>query len=203
MRTESWWTMADTFDPGREGADPRLSGVEMSAAEVHLWFVREVLPLEAVLMQYLRNALRNATEAEDLCQDVYVRVYQAALKKIPEPAKPFLFTVARNLLLNRVRHEAIVSIEAVADLEALNIAKDEPGVDRWVIAREELRLLQAALDRLPRRCHQAVTLRKIEGLSHREIAQRMGISEKTVDRHIADGVTQLADALYGEGLRRR
>lgn len=194
--------MAETVETGREGAGARLAGADMTASDVHVWFVREVLPLEAALMQFLRHSLRNKNEAEDLCQDVYVRVYQAALKKIPDPAKPFLFTVARNLLLNRVRHEAIVSIEAVADLEALNIAKDEPGADRWVIAREELRLLEAALSRLPRRCRQAVILRKIEGLSHREIALRMGISEKTVDRHISDGVYALADAMFGEGRSR-
>jgi len=47
-----------------------------------------------------------------------------------------------------------------------------------------------------------VTLRKIEGLSHREIALRMGISEKTVDRHISDGVNALADAMFGEGRSR-
>ena len=101
--------MAETVETGREGAGARLAGDDMTASDVHAWFVREVLPLEAALMHFLRHSLRNKNEAEDLCQDVYVRVYQAALKKIPDPAKPFLFTVARNLLLNRVRHEAIVS----------------------------------------------------------------------------------------------
>jgi RNA polymerase sigma factor (sigma-70 family) len=76
--------------------------------------------------------------------------------------------------------------------------KDEPGTDRWVIAREELRRLEDALTRLPPRCRQAFVLRKIEGLSQREIAQRMGISEKTVERHISDGISALADFLFGE-----
>lgn len=194
--------MAKTFDTCQEGAERRLAGARMAASNVHAWFVREVLPLEAALMQFLRRSLRNESEAEDLCHDVYVRIYQAALKEIPEPTKPLLFTIARNLLLNRARHETIVSIEAVADLEALNIAKDEPGADRWVAAREELRLLEDALAHLPRRCRQAVTLRKIEGLSQREIALRMGISEKTVERHITDGVNALANALFGDGRSR-
>ncbi|HEY5238686.1 MAG TPA: RNA polymerase sigma factor [Rhizomicrobium sp.] len=188
--------MPTTFDTDHEDAERRRAGA--AGAGVSHWFVREVLPLEAALMQFLRRSLSNASDADDLCQDVYVRVYQAALEKIPNPAKPFVFTVARNLLLNRARHEAVVSIEAVADLEALNIVKDEPGTDRWVIAREELRRLEEALTRLTPRCRQAFVLRKIEGLSQREIAQRMGISEKTVERHISDGICALADFLFGE-----
>ena len=173
----------------------------MSAAGLNAWFVREVLPLEAALMQYFRRSTASRNDAEDLCQDVFVRVYEAAQRQIPDPVRPFVFTTARNLLINRARREHVVSIEAVADLDALDIALDEPGPDRNAMARDELRNLQAALDHLPPRCREAVMLRKIEGLSHREIAARMGISEKTVDRHICDGVTVLSDILFGEGAR--
>ena len=190
--------MAETVETGREGAAARLAGADMTASDVHAWFVREVLPLEAALMQFLRHSLRNRNEAEDLCQDVYVRVYQAALKKIPDPAKPFLFTVARNLLLNRVRHEAIVSIEAVADLDELDIAEDRPGPERNTIARQEFRQLQSALDHLSPRCREAVILKKIEGLTIREIAARMGIGVDTVNEYLAIAMVGLANRLNSE-----
>ena len=120
-------------------------------------------------------------------------------KEIPYPAKPFVFSVARNLLINRVRREHIVSIDAVADLDALGIAIDEPGPDRSAMARQELQRLQEALDRLPPRCREAVVLRKIEGLGRREIAGRMGIAEATVAEYLAIGIDTLADLLHGEG----
>ncbi len=52
------------------------------------------------------------------------------------PTKPFVFATARNLLIDRARREHIVSFEAVADLDALGVAIDEPGPDRTIIARE-------------------------------------------------------------------
>ena len=115
-----------------------------------------------------------------------------------ETCKPFVFAIARNLLADRIRRNQIVSIEAVADLEALDIAVDQPGPDRNTIARDQLRRVQAALDRLPPRCREAVVLKKIEGLSVREIALRMGIAENTVDAHLTAGVRALADMLYGD-----
>jgi len=166
--------------------------------EVRAWFVREVLPLEAQLMQFLRRNWRNKAEIADLRQDVYVRVFEAAKAEIPRAARPFLFATARNLLINRVRSEQVVSIEAVADLDALNIGHDEPGPDRAAIARDELRRLQAALDHLPPRCREAMLLRQVDGLSRREIAAAMGIAEKTVKRHLADGARALADHLFGD-----
>ena len=183
-----------TPETSREDANARGAG--MTAPEVEAWFVRDVLPLEAVLMQFLHRNWRNKSEIADLRQDVYVRVFEAALQKIPDSPRAFLLATARNLIVDRVRRENVVPIEAIADWEVL--ARDEPGPDRQIMAREELHRLQAALDRLPPRCHEAVVLRQIEGLSRREIAGRMGISEKTVKRHLADGVRALADMLYGE-----
>lgn len=188
--------MAKTTDNGRDDAAPHGAGEPMTVSDVNAWFVREVLPLEPILMQFFGRSWRSKVDAEDLCQDVYVRVYEAAQKQFPSPVRPFVLTVARNLLINRLKHEQVVGIEAMGDLDALNVAADEPPPDRKVIAREELRRLQLALDRLPPRCREAVVLRKIEGLSRREIAARMGISEDTVHRHLTEGRLALADILY-------
>ena len=190
--------MGETPDKARESADFSHRGAVIAAPGLHDWFVREVLPLEAQLMQFLRRTGRNKSDMDDLLQDIYVRVCEAAAKQRPHPVRPFVFAVARNLLIDRARREHIVSIEAVEDLDALNIAMDAPGPDQNVMAREELRRVQAALDRLPPRARQAVILRKVDGLSWREIAAAMGITEKTVNHHITDAMRALADMLYGE-----
>jgi RNA polymerase sigma-70 factor (ECF subfamily) len=191
--------MAETPETGREhGAPEPTTGTNMP--EVDSWFAREVLPLEGALIQFLRHNWRNRSDIEDLLQDVYVRVYEAALKSIPERAKPFVFATARNLLINRVRREQVVPIEAASDLDALGVAIDEPGPDRSLMARDELRVVQAALEKLPPRCREAIVLGQVEGLSRREIAQRMGIGEGTVKSYLAQGAAALADIFYGENV---
>lgn len=190
--------MADIPKTGRDSADLRPSGVGATVPALQEWFVREVLPLEAMLTQFLRRSGRSKSDIDDLIQDVYVRVCEAAAKEIPDPAKPFVFTVARNLLIDRLRREHVVPIETEEDLDALNVAIDAPGPDQALIAREELRRVQAALDQLPRRAREAVILRKVEGLSWKEIGQRMGIAERTVNRHLTDAMHALADTLYGD-----
>jgi RNA polymerase sigma-70 factor (ECF subfamily) len=195
--------MVDRSDIGFEGAGLPCAGVRMTLPELDAWFVSEVLPLESVLMQFLRRNTKNESDVADLCQDVYIRIYEAAQKELPERTKPFVLTMARNLLVDRVRHEQVVSIDAVADLDTLNVAIDEPGPDRVIAARDTLRRLQAALDRLPQRIREAVVLRKIEGLSRPEIAERMGISEHTVNRHLTEGMCMLADFVYSEAAAER
>ena len=149
-------------------------------------------------MQFLRRCVREGSDVADLRQDVYVRVYEAAQKKIPQPVKPFVIATARNLVIDRVRREQVVSIEAVADMAELEVADDRPGPESSAMARQELRRLQTALDRLAPRCREAVVLRKIEGLSARQIAARMGIAEATVNEYLALGMFTLANVLHGE-----
>src|SRR5580692_786946 len=157
--------MIEKTDTGLTHAGPRVEGAVIAAPEVDAWFEREVLPLEAGLMQFLQHNWRNKSDIADLRQDIYVRVYEAALKGIPESAKSFVFTTARNLLITRMRHEQIVPFEAVSDLEALEMAIDEPGPESTVMARDELRRLQAVLDQLPPRSREAFVLRQVHGLS--------------------------------------
>ncbi len=160
------------------------------------WFVREVLPLEAVLIQYLSRGGRSKSDVEDLRQDLYMRVCLAAQQELPRATRPFVFKIARNLLIDRVRHEQVVPIDQAENLEDLNIAIDEPTPDRTVIARQELRRLQRILDKLPERFRNAIVMRKVEGLSVREISERTGAAEKTVEKHLTEGMRALAEELY-------
>ncbi len=116
----------------------------------------------------------------------------------PRKVRPFVFTVARNLLINKFRDQQVIPIETVGDLETLAAASDEPGPDRSVAARDELRRLQRALDQLSPRCREAVVLRQVEGLTRKEIAARMGISDATVREHLAQGLFTLSDIFFGE-----
>lgn len=189
--------MGETTGNSRNQTEP--PGMAATAPELKAWFVHEVLPLEAALIQFLRRSWRNPADLDDLCQEVYARACEAAQQRLPVPAKPFIFAIARNLIIDHVRHENVVSIEAVADPDVLSTSVEAPSQERSVMAREELHVLQVAIDKLPERCRQAVLMQKVEGLTRSEIALRMAISEKTVKRHLADGMCALADALYSAG----
>lgn len=188
--------MTDTPDTSRDRVELRSPNVTVPAHALKAWFIQDVLPLETMLMQFLRQNWRDRAEVADLRQEVYVRVYEAAQYGIPEQTKAFVFAAARNLLIDRVRRERIIPIDTVTDLDSLNIASNEAGPDRIVIAREALRRLRVAVSRLPAELREVVLLRKIEGLSRREIATRLGVTERTISRRLAESARALADELY-------
>jgi RNA polymerase sigma factor (sigma-70 family) len=189
--------MSEIPAAGRNVGGRSGRGVVVTDDAVSAWFIREILPLEASLMNYLRHNWRNASDFVDLRQEVYVRVLQAAREHIPDNAHRFLLTCARNLLIDLVRRARVVPIEAVADLEGLGVAADAPEPDRWIMAREEVRRLQAVLGRLPARAREAVTLAYFDGLSGKEVAERMGVTQAAASQHLAKGVLMLTDILYG------
>jgi len=181
------------------------AGKGMAVSAVDEWFEREILPLEASLMQYLERNWRNPSDIADFRQDIYVRIYEAAQREIPQHAGKFLLTAARNFLIDKAKQARIVPIEAAANLEDIGAATDAPGPERIAVARDELRHLQAALDRLPPRAREAIILRRVHGLTRGEIARRMGINEVSVSRYLSRAICALADVLHGEpsNIRRR
>ena len=162
------------------------------------WFVREVLVHERALTLFLQRAWPHRDEWHDLRQETYARVYESAGRARPLQPKAFLFATARHLMTDRLRRSRVVSIEPVGDFESSNVYLiDEVSPERWAGTRQALKRVVEALDRLPDRCREVVWLRRVEELPQKDVARQLGISEKTVEKHLAKGMRLLADQLYG------
>ncbi|MGN6692510.1 MAG: RNA polymerase sigma factor [Sphingopyxis sp.] len=166
-------------------------------AELNAWFCREVLPLERSLTQFIRRNLREPSDVVDARQEVYTRVLAGVRKELPMNAAAYVYTVARNHLINIAAHSKIVSIEFVAELEDAHIPVDLLAGERQLDARDELRRAFNALDALPPRCREVVRLRKVEGYSIREAASRMGVGVDTIERQLTLGMRAIADFMLG------
>jgi len=161
------------------------------------WFKREILAHEAALVRFLLRSWHNPEDVHDLRQECYVRVYEAATKTRPISPKSFLFHTARHLMVDRLRRKRVVSIEAVEDLDALNVLVEGISPEQKVHARQELKLLARAFAMLPPKCREVVWLRRVDGLSQREVATRLGLTESSVEKHVMKGTRLLADAVFG------
>ena len=163
------------------------------------WFIREVLAHEGALMRHLSRVWPNHSEIRDIRQEAYIRVYEAARRARPLAPKSFLFATARNLMADRIRRERVVCIEARGELDTLNVLVDEISPERRTSARQELARLAWAFERLPLRCREVMWLTRVENLSQQEVAGRLGVREKAVEKQVSRGIRLLAEALSREG----
>lgn len=158
------------------------------------WLAAHILPHERALRGWL-HARTAGGEVDDIVQETYAIL--AALPAVAQIHNPraYMFQVAQTVVLQRLRRAAIVRIDAVEEIERLGILDDEPSPEQLVSDRQELRHVAMLIAQLPPKCREAFLLRKVEGLSQRDIAARMGVSEGTVEKHIAKGVRLLMDAM--------
>jgi len=166
---------------------------------LHSWFKREVMIHDEALTRYLRRHWPHPEDIHDLRQETYVRLFESARTHIPDAVRPFIFVIARSLMADRIRRQRIVAIDSTGDLEALNVVVDDrPSPERDTTAHQALRRLAEALDCLPAKCREVVWMRRIDDLSQKEVAARLGLSEKTVEGHVTKGMKRLTDAILGE-----
>ncbi len=164
---------------------------------IDTWFKREILVHEAALTRYLRRAWPRREEVGDLRQDIYIRVYEAADKTRPAAPRSFLFSTARHLMTDRIRRRRIVAIDTAGDFDFSNVIVDAISPERRLDAHQQLKRLAQAFNGLPPKCREVIWLRRIDGLPQKEVADRLGVSVRTVESHILKGMHLLADAFFG------
>lgn len=152
------------------------------------WFELQVLPHEPMLRAWLRSKFASEDDIDDVVQETYVRLLRAREGGEVTSPKAFVFAVARNLALDRVRHRRVARTEPLVESEALHVLEEGEGIPETIAHNQELEILTEAIQSLPDRCRQIFTLRKVYGLSQPEIAKWLGLSENTVSAQLTIGV---------------
>lgn len=127
--------------------------------------------------------IKDKTVAEDLLQDVFVRIWENRLKIDPEQSfAAFLFTCSRNITFNFRRR---LKLELASAIQlAQGAVEGENSIDRMLDSKEAQQWVEQLLDKLPQQRQKIFRLSKLEGKSYQEIAQEMEISVSTVRDHI-------------------
>lgn len=172
----------------------------MAKSEDARWFAEEVQPHESSLRAYLRGMFPSLPDVDDLVQESYARLIRAREGGRISYVKAFLFTTARNAALDIFRRNKVVAFEPMADMSTLSIVEDRPNAAEATTKQEELELLATAVRGLPDRCRRVLTLRLLYGLSHKEIAADLGISEHTVKAQLAKGMRRCSEFFASRGM---
>jgi RNA polymerase sigma-70 factor (ECF subfamily) len=169
------------------------------STELVTWVARQILPHEPALRRWLRTGFPGV-DVDDVVQESYCRLAALADFERVEDPRRYLFQTARNVVLAELRRARIVRIDAVgtsADLE-LALAADYLSPERIVAGRGLLARVEHLLADLPERSRTIFRMRKVEGLSQRDIASRLGITETIVENDLARGLKTILNGLSAE-----
>ncbi len=165
--------------------------------KIMTWVGSEVLPHEAALRARLRRSLAH-DDVEDVIQEAYCRISRLDDVSHIRSGRAYLFTTARMLVVERIRRSRVVQIEALAEIDSLPVFGEEPSPERIAGGRRELARVRALIDALPERCRRIFQLRKVDGLSQREVAVAMGLPEHIVENDVAKGLKLILRAIERE-----
>lgn len=146
------------------------------------------------LRTYLGRLLGDRAEAQDIAHNAFVRIQPSIDSGRAREPRLLLFTIARRLALNEIRRRRNQHLDADSSATLHGIPSSEPPVEHIVAARQELGRFEEILLRIPPGCRQVFLLRKVDDLTHDEIARRLGISTKTVENHMTRAYRLLREA---------
>ena len=169
-----------------------------SRKDIVAWVGSHVLPHEAAVRAWLRRWTGRAQDIDDVIQEAYSRL--ASLDSIAHigSGRAYLFQTTRNIVLEQVRRAKIIRIDNVMDMGSLSIVDEAPPLDRVVAGAHELQRVEQLIDQLPMKCRRVFVLRRIHGVSQREIAGMYGISESAVEKLAMRGLKLILKALEGD-----
>ena len=149
------------------------------------------------LVRFFAARLRSMTAAEDLVQDLYIRVSSLDSGEPVENPSAYLYRLASNLMLDRLRSERRTGARDSAWLQGQRLelggeaVADEPSAEQNVAGRQRLAQVARAISELPPKTRRAFELHKLQGLTQEETARALGVSRKTVEKQISSALQRL------------
>lgn len=173
----------------------------MSASTDERWFREEVHAHDSQLKAYLRGSFPGIRDVDDVVQESYLRILRRRAAAPIQCAKAFLFQTARHLAFDLRRRGQASPVDVLKEEVALSVLDAAPGVAETVSRDEKIRLLAQAIHTLPPRCREIFVLRRLHCIAQKEVAARFGLSERTVEVHVHNGLQKCEAYLRERGVR--
>lgn len=164
------------------------------------WFTNEVYAHDGQLRSYLRRSFPSVPDVEDVVQESYLRIWKAKLVRPIRSTKSFLFQIAHHLAIDRLRKKGAVQVETLVDFAELAVIEHRPDAAEMLCYQERVDLLSDALLSLSTRSREIIFMRKFQGVSQKDVAAMLGISERTVEVQLARGMKLCATYLRKKGV---
>lgn len=162
------------------------------------WLARNILPHEDLIRAKLHKRCVYDLDIEDVIQEMYTRLLSLpSLEAIRYP-RQYAIRTALAVIIDHVRHIRVISITSYDNLEEFDTPAMDPGAEQRLEFQGEIKAVAAALAQLPPKCREVLILRRMEGLSQKEVAERLKITEKTVEKHMTNGIKYLL-RIFGRG----
>ncbi|WBO22832.1 RNA polymerase sigma factor [Sphingomonas abietis] len=155
----------------------------------------DVTDHEPALRAYLRRRIGPSEDVEDFVQDVYLRVLSAPPQEDVRSWRGFLVRIASNLLIDHHRRKNVRMAEEHVTVDDMLIRDEGADPERTLSGRQELAHVAKAIQELGPVARDAFLLVRVEGLSHKEAALRLGITPKAVSHHVERSLARLARQL--------
>lgn len=173
--------------------------VDSPQSDHTLWFTAELAPHEPALRAYLHGFV-SPSEIDDLVQETYARLLRARDRGAIASPRGLLFATARNAARDLFRRRTTANTIPITESIESRVIDDAPNAAETASRHQETDLLTDAIAELPPRCREILVLRKFENLSHREIAQKLGISEHTVESQLTKALHRCEEFFARRGL---
>lgn len=176
--------------------------MSLNAQQRTQWLANNVLPHETLIRARLARVYVADLDVNDVIQEMYARLLSSpALETIQYP-RQYAIQTAKGIIIDHLRRSRVVSIVSAGSLEQLNIAVPDVSPEERLEFRDEIQDVANALAHVPETYRETLILRRVEGLSQKETAERMGVTEKMAEYYLARSIMVLSK-VFGRGGKSR
>lgn len=162
---------------------------------ISAWIAREIVPHESAVHGWLSRRWSHVVDVEDVIQDAYCRIANlTSVDHITHP-KAYFFRTAHAVVTDMMRRAGIVNFTSMTQIDWSNVIDGDPLPDRVLEAAQELDRTNRLLAQLSDTHRRAIELRRVEGLSRKETADRLGVSEDALKKQVERGMRQVIKAM--------
>ena len=170
--------------------DKHVSDSNESNESILTIFTRYKMALKYFISGYVVNS----QDVDDVCQETFLRTFKSSLENDVQKPKSFMFRVAKNLIVSDFRKASTQLNEYLEDIDLVDGQLDLDNLENDALAQEKLGIMCEAIAGLPNKCRQVVVMRKVYGMSTKDIAKRMDIAPSSVSNYITKGMCAYNDA---------